>query len=1480
MVGADRHESVPRMSCNELRQYLAPKFQEEGIKDTLLDDLEENEISGSVFLTLKEEDLGKLLPNAKFGALRKLTMIIKELSESPLPPTESEGRVYLRKFDTPVDHMDKYHLGRCCDTSSCVADKTTQPLRLFNIIETDDNREESLEFIGSAVVKFASACINERRNGTVYFGVSPDGSRNLKVGEIVGVDIPREEVEEIIRRYLGKCFDPAQRYVVKNTVRDPKFVPVIDSSKSGKKLFVVEIDICPSQNIVKDGRIITLHELEGFPTSHNDGMYGFSDVGLPKLLSSNERRLFENDHRLIVSQREREETEKKSVSLVDLRKKLLGLFTGGHNVMQDAVHFFLMLSPLSDHMDQQYISENLLFAKELKPELVLDFDPNGSTEGVYFNLDEKQDDSMRVLIPENFDMPKNQNQELNSLKEILRAEVSRTAWMFCNGYANMPKYSDVDWKKKRKKGFRNALHFFIESFGPDRIIPIVCLFSDNYEEMLDACDEVVSELSNNWIVLAECEEIARRWSGSMLGRCTTVQNILRKRCVLGMRWSEVNSIFLQATQVAPRYAHTLRTSKGPFVEVREKMLKDWCDLEILTAGDLQVDPEKSSQMRKEVEQKFYKGGQAQWLNFWFGGQVLEREIHKDLLSKVEMALMGNYKEEETMVTVISLLHEPGAGATTSARQVLWELRTKYRCCIVQTISDSTPDQLHEVRRYKDTSPMPLLILVDNEDEDKWIQLRGSLEEKARKCWRESDSENPCHVYCTILLCKMRSSLPISITDDQAVLCHSLTENELKLFQEKSKELNKEYTKNEESYLLPKFLISFNFMKENFNQDYITRVVKEFSESVMKGSEIELLKFVSFLNTYDPLFKPITVSALDKLIVNTDYASVASEDGQRSLHWEAGLSQSVKVLLNLSTNLEGHRKPRTDIRVVNKNIAEKILKNMKIRSNQSDSQIMQQILKSGVFKDPELKEMQIMINNIVKTREIEQDGKKKRFSKFLSDVEVNEGSETAVKVLECIFAENKDAFTAQLISRYYINLKNWPQAEKFACKATEMVPGNSYLWDTYGQVFKEQLQEKVRESACDVHKFIEISQKAIDVFQREQAVSEREAGRNLAGYFGELWTTVRLLKFIAAMPHFNKPGDLQKFLVSEATNHHMRDYLTEEEIRFLKNLRSSSAKATRKLDDEFLQMKDNSNYDGTHTGREENRSELFSLKIDLGKYFGAPTDQVPKGLSQESQKTYRLAQIMRRGGNSLTSLLTLRSKGDEESLFKVYTFAFQNVTQPPVSFDDAKTFLNVATVLLADQRTNPKSLTYSLLLEMSKLLYSKPPADDRYQDLEQYLYFIMYNFPTEERQNQKLCPIFDLQTAIKKWFDAFKDKYQKHPKEVNTSEKPTTLFFLANGPPLHDILHQDKLDKKMKEVPRDEKWKLPEVRQKLRVMKGLLDSKGERIKIYGKTGSGNSYEIDVPTAYPVKERIMWQKKVYYYLGFTYSGPKAFGVRSEP
>ncbi|BFZ00906.1 hypothetical protein BsWGS_03945 [Bradybaena similaris] len=1478
---------VEQMNPQQLKEYLQPKMELSDLPTNALDCLVSQNVNGSIFLTMTEDDIKDVIPSVTFGVKRFLS---SQISENKCSAQITSYRDYLRKFDTEVKHIDKYIKGHCVDAYVNVRGKTTDPVRNFHVIDQDE--EEPIQFIMSEMIPFVSACLNDRRNGTIYFGICPESTDQYKRGEVVGVHVSKEDLQAEINDSLVKYFSKSQWNVISGAVRDAKFVPVIsDLSKDlGSELNIVEIDVCPSSGIMEDVTIRT--KLKRLPIharkQKGTGVFRFSDDGVPEIISSDDMVDYDRDKKQIIRRRQEEEAAQKHVPPPNLRTRLLNLLTGGTEVLQDTIYPFIFTSSIDSHMNEDYLSRNMTFIKHLKPEVVYDFETTGSANGLYNNLESVQGEVMRVLTTDNFDKVQCSREQYKTFTESLAAE-NLTSWIFCNGYnvMNFDPMEPTEWNRKRRTAFQESINFFKDNFDNDRIIVIICLFSKMYEVMIEASEEVLTKFPENWLLLAESEDIAKLWQDQMLSRNKTEKKALNDRCVLGMSWKDVNTTIKRA------FKHTidlhsdclLPTSSGALIKVRGKKLKDWCDIDILSGGDFTV--HENEKETKSVEEKFYRGEQVKWLNFYFHDQVLKRDIHGKLMQAVKDALEGKDKEEEENVTSVSILHQPGAGGTTSAKQVLWELRKEYRCCVVNTITDQTCDQLEEVRNYHDSSPKPLLILIDNEDEDKCLKLRGDLEERGRKLSRQA--EKYVNVYCTIIVCIRRASLPKQIIHPEISLRQELSHVELSWFKEKHENLESRFNKDKEINIDPKFLISFNILRKNFKMAYISKVVKEFSDAVRIPWEVQLLKIISLLNTYDPEFEPVPVSCLDKILQHEQNVNRNSWHGtvKRNTKWEANLGQEIKVLLNLSSSNHSG-KPRNSLRVFNKNIAQEILTRMKERTGQKESEIMQELFESGIFEQEtfESRKLLILISNVIKKREFEEDGRRHKFSKFVIYVKNNEGAEVAVNILEQLFELKEDPFTAQLISRFYIDMKNWSRAEHFAKIATRKLPTNSFLWDTYGQVFKNQLADRISQDEFkneDIPGLIELSGKCIEVFRKEQEVSENEVttngDNNFAGYFGELNAIVLLLSALKMCPSFNSSDRLHKFLVDDDYKPLCLNFLNDTEISYIKTLEKSSKEAMRRLDEEYLQMKSNIYFEMGTSGSDYQRKSLLELKVKLDEYFGEANNSVPVNLKGSYACEYIRRRVRQLGATTLCSLLRLRQHNKTEEIKQIYSLTMGNIDSRSCTFDDWKTILDTVTVLLIDGNV-PPGLEFNKILEWCKMLYTmNKPQETNRPYLETFLYYVLYNFPTEERQKFNICSVQDLSSAIDKWQKAFQKNYPKSSREeMRLRRRETTLFFLGNGSPLRDIVHQDSLAE-MRQHSLTEKWDLPNVRQRLRMMSGSLCDYGERVQITITTTQGNTFPLYIRTSHQVTKKEMWQKKVFFYVGFSFSGPLAYGMSTE-
>ncbi|BFZ00905.1 hypothetical protein BsWGS_03944 [Bradybaena similaris] len=1477
---------VEQMNPQQLKEYLQPKMVLSKLPTNDLDCLVNQNVTGSIFLAMTEDAIKEVIPSVTFGVR---CFLLSQISEIKCPAQMTSYRDYLRKFDTEVKHTDKYIKGHCVDAYVNVRGKTTTPVRSFHVI--DQGEEEPIQFIMSEMIPFVSACLNNRRNGTIYFGICPESTDQYKRGEVVGVHVSIEDLQAEINDSLLKYFSKSQWNMISGAVRDAKFVPVIsDLSKDlGPELNIVEIDICPSSCIMEDVTIRT--KLKRLPIharkQKGTGVFRFSDDGVPEIISSDDMCDYDRDKKQIIQRRQEEEAAQKHVSPPNLRTRLLNLLTGGSEVMQDNIYLFIFTSSIDSHMNEDYLSRNMTFIKHLKPEVVYDFDTTGSTNGLYNNLKSVQGEVMRVLTTDNFDKVQCSREQYKIFTESLAAE-NRTSWIFCNGYdvMNLDPMEPTLWNRKRRTAFQESLNFFKDNFDEDRIIVIICLFSKMYTVMIEASEEVLTKFPDNWLLLAESEDIAKLWQDQMLSRNKTEKKALNDRCVVGMPWDHVNTTIKHACSTPDVPCdYRLPTSSGALTEVKKKKLKDWCDIDILSGGDF-TDYENEKERKKEVEEKFYRGEQVNWLNFYFHDQVLKRDIHEKLMQAVKDALEGKGKEEEDKVTSVSVLHQPGAGGTTSAKQILWDLRREYRCCVLNTITDQTCDQLEEVRIYGDSSPKPLLILIDNEDEDKCLQLRGDLEERGRKLSRQS--EKYFNVYCTIVVCIRRASLPKQLKHHEVSLHQELNLVELNWFKEKNESLESRFNKDKERNINPKFLISFNILRENFNKEYISKVVKEFSDAVKISWEVQLLKIISLINTYDPVFKPVPVSCLDKILQHEQNVNRNIWHGtvKRNIKWEANLGQEIKVLLNLSSSRHHPGRPRNSLRVFNKNIAQEILTRMKERTGQKESEIMEGIFESGIFEQEtfESKKLQTLISNVIKKRELKEDGGRYKFSKFVIYVKDNEGAEVAVNILEQLFELKEDPFTAQLISRFYIDMKNWSRAEHFAKIATSKLPSNSFLWDTYGRVFKNQLADRISQDEFkdeDIPGLIELSGKCIEVFRKGQEVSENEvtnSDNNFAGYFGELQVIVLLISALKMCPSFKNSETLHKFLVDDDYKPPCLNFLNDTDAGFVKTLEKSSKEAMRRLDEEYLQMKGNTDFE-MGSSADYSKKSLLGLKVNLDEYFGEASDSVPAKLTGSDTSEYIRRRVRQLGASSLHSLLTLRQNNKTEIIKQIYSLTMRNIESRSCTFDDWKTILDTVTVLLIDGYV-PLGLEFNKILEWCKMLYTmKKPQETNRSYLETFLYYVLYNFPTEERQKFNICTVQNLSSAIEEWQNAFRKNYPKSShEEIKLRRRETTLFFLGNGSPLRDIVHQDSLIE-MGQYSLTEKWDLPNVRQRLRMMSGSLCDHGERVQITITTTQGNKFSLSIKTSHRVTKKDMWQKKVFFYVGFSFSGPRAFGMSTE-
>ncbi|KAI8772490.1 sterile alpha motif domain-containing protein 9, partial [Biomphalaria glabrata] len=1494
---------ISKYDPEELKKFLSSYFEKKLIKSDIPTVFEEQQITGEIFISLTDSNIKKICPSASYGALSILRNLISTLnSEDPTHQLSLDQNVNLnsvpekhRDFNTDIHDNFNYIQGRIIDIKKSQVKRKLLPLPYFCLLEEADfqeSEESALQMLSSKVIQFTSACLNNSQDGTVYFGIDPE------TGFIKGLPVQKEKVINSLSYYIDRAFPEVNlKHLVNATTRPTAFIPVFDSSFNSTGKFVIEVDVVASSAFVQNTKVRTkLKNLSYLPASAKKsrkcGYFTFDEYGDPTLVGYDKLQQFFTQVELEAKLRKAEEETVQLNRPENLRQKLLNLLTGGREKLDDVIYPFILLSTVDAKMDKNYILKNMLFIKHLDTDVIFDFDSTGSSKGIYHCYNTLLGELMTVLTLNNFSNPENS-------KFVDNIDTDKIPWVFCNGYepSLIKALRPTEWNKQIRSAFQKALKHFQKNRSADRILIIICLFSKDYETMLEGCEEVLTSFPNQWVVFAETEHIAEMWKKEMIQRKKVDEKDASDRFVVGMTWEQINDTIEQVTTHADVHGCILPQAVGTFTKpIPDKKLKSWCDVELLSSSD----PEVSEDISKKVLEDFYKGDSVDWLNFLLEGQVLLRSHDKKLSELVTNALT---KEAENKVSTVIIFHHPGSGATTSAKLVLWKLRKQYRCCVIRRITEDTIQQLIEIRNFNEpsASPKPVLILVDNEDEDKYRQLKQNLELKCKHLNRENSDISK--VFFTMLFCIRKASLPQQVFGHQMLLEQKLTKQEQKTFGKKHKQLTSEYEKNKEN-IDPKYLISFNILKNDFRPEYIYKSVKEFIEGIRDEREITLLSYIALLNKYDPQFRSIPVSCFDAVFKNRSEIRNTLESSKRGTNWEASLSQAVQVLLSTSPQKKtGASNARISLRVLHRLVADSLLDNL-ITDKNSLSDIMLSLINNLIFdQDTEdFMHLENIVGDIMKRREFnENDGKKEMFSPFITQVNKDIGEEVAIQLLCDFFDRNHDPFIAQQIARFYIHLKNWDKAESYAQIATDLKSKCAFLWDTFGQVYKAQLmnETEISKKTMDiskkhdekfVKKIFDLAKKAIIYFKKVQELTEENPfdinENNVAGYFGELKTQIMFLRLLEKCQCFRNHNHLMKCLANKDFSENCFRFLNSDEKAFLSELEDNCMNTLRVLDEQYLQVREDAQFDvavysGTF-GRE--LQNLVSLMFNFHDYFGAPKDfSYIDNLPEPKASLHRWRIALKHGAMSLNLLLRFRAADLEKSksakedhksgnqllknLKTIYNIMLPNLTSECCEFDYLLAMLNAVTLMVVQGLTDPsfKKLSYSQVLDWSKKLLECKQPNEKRPYVEPYMYFVMFHFPSEKRNAFLTCTLKKLEETCEKWQKAYAAKFRE--------AEAKTLFYLAKNDLLRDLVHSDTF-------PMDgrDNWDHPEMRKYLVLYSGTVEMGGKKVSVKI-TKDNNTLYLTIPTSYTVKKSL-WQKETYFFIGFSFSGPKAYGIPQEP
>ncbi|XP_062579322.1 sterile alpha motif domain-containing protein 9-like [Saccostrea cucullata] len=1535
-----KQQPLHQRTSQDLCKVLKPYFKEHQLDLTLLDILIEEEVNGEIFMNLKMNETVELFPSLTFGKRKKIILIrddlkykeekgeliyeenVEGIDSEPGEEKSNQGqlkaekyRETFRKFGCKPKESNSYLWNSALIPDDVPLQSLLIPLHYF--INEKIDEQQIPDWIATNAMPFIAACLNERRNGTIHFGVAPFETKEDYKGSVVGFPVDKKRIIRRFYHILRLFFYEDDFETVCKCIRQPQFIPVTfakDMQEFSKdNLFVVEIDVVPC-TIFTEENVFFLRQNEGDDAKKKAAFFRFKKGSNEPIMGTAEDI---RNYMAIKSKisTERKTHEEKPVDIEfkeNLRQKFLDLYSAGFETVKEEIHPVLLLSPLDSNLSDEFVPENFEFLNDLDPSVVFDFDfCDENSKGMYQFVENDQEQCLKVLTTDAFDKNSQEfkKESFSNMLDDLRTS-SIKPWIFCNGYSPLLKepLKRLAWKQERIEGYKEAVRFFSDEIPPGRAIVIFLLFSKNYDILLDAAEEIISKFKGHWLLLAESEEIASHWKKELLHRQCVDKKALEYRCIIGIPWKHVNLMIKTVTGAKKQSKCLIPTAKGPLCNLREKFKSELFDLSILSANECENDTEimndreKRKEQRKIVEEDFFKGAPVTWWNLSFGeDHVVKRSIHPNLLEKVKLACSKSENEDENKVSIVKLFHQPGAGGTTSAMQVLWDLKDEYRCAVVKKISELTCEQIEKLRNYEESeTPKPPIILIDNSDEEKVITLCAQLENRARIASRRN--EDRCQVFCMLLLCIRKPNLPSFVNKGSVQLRHELEKNELDWFQEKGDKLQKQFL--HENGVDPQLLLSFNLLKENFNPHYREQIIKQFVDNIDNEEEKCLLRYLSLMNSFDIDFQPVPVSAFDLLMSDTGLASQQSAtvssygivSQMRRKGWEVHLTQSLLVLINRSANVK-YSGQLKGLYIINQLFAKEIFTYIQDKLKWKTSKMMLDFLKSPMFQcyNKSLEVLHKVVRDILKKRQSLDDQKREKFSPLIMDILAHEDADRAGQVLEYGFELLKDPMVAQQVARLYYTYKNWEKAEHFAKIATGLKPDNSFLWDTYGQIFKTRLKEMYMEcsqngtilSAEEVLRAVSLVYGAIEKFKMEQITCEKEyySKNNDNGYFAEVVTTITFLDLLHFYPDTNNMEILRRFLVEPHFVPKSFQSSFPWVVTFIKSFYARTSFVMRCIDEKISQLK-SWQYNGLLSSMPDQRKMLFDLKENLDKYFGEESNDIPALDSEEQTIEFVRRRIRKLSGSSLKDMIDLRTDDDgRQTLQTIESLILEKVMPHCISLHDLITLIGACFIKNLNRQGQEKE--FRNILRWTSQAYDMANSQkENHIYLEAYLFLVLFHWQTENRTvyANEMCPLQQVQDAIKKWKLAFNKKYTRQKDDINPYQRrETTFFYLGKGLKFAEIVYYEDLfiDEYGSRYLRsgDSIWQKPAVRSRLQRIQGTLKTNGIEVLVPLKSSLGNVNHVTIPTSLPISNRALWNKKVFFFLGFTWSGPKAFDVSQD-
>ncbi|XP_016398717.1 sterile alpha motif domain-containing protein 9-like [Sinocyclocheilus rhinocerous] len=1133
-LSSKRPVDISDWDKDHVRQWMLEIQMDERYADILYN----QGMNGAGLLHLKEAY--RLMRNLPLNALELIFQNIDLLKEM----TQKSCSLKPYPFNR-YDAAYRYTENSILDVTETGPTDLIQPCHEFKAFTNTKEEKDRMEKYTYEVIRFAAACMNSRTNGTIHFGVADD-----KHGQILGVSVQKtdkfdEQQKHAIERHFKekkgqkekreKNVQTAEReknvhiaeseqnvQMAKRCIKPPRFVEVLKADMTFSGKYVIEVDIEPSAIVCQDFYFKTFDVVKNEQAQKDvvkneqakkdvvkneqaqkkkDGESFFIRDGSSSSKLVEYEKYIANNLQL---SKERKDAEEKHLSVVKIHahaSALSEMITGGTHSMDCSRFMSYIVVANKSHLVQL---ENLDFLRCMNLMAVLDFDPQSAENGLNKLLKERK--KFNDHLPAQY---KDTGAVADIASSLERTE--NTSWFFCNGgiYGETP--SDADnWLTEKGSSVRDVVSFLCRQVLPRKKLLVIFLLFSQVSEASDPLFQTFSMFQqelmgqNQILCISDNETLYTYWNDLIKHRhkCDI------SKCIYELSFAEINGTILSLCSELRKLIRFLPSCGGSKVALFEKTEESLHMLSILCVNQC----DGGHQDKQLHEENFHKEGKVSWWNFYYSEQPGSASVIKrDKLDYIVNTIIPNMLHQKRACVFFNIVHVQGCGGTTLAMHVQWTLKEKFRCAVLKDTTDdytTAAKQVVQLLTYKakeQPTRLPVLLMTDRfQDIRNVTSLQHQIEKECLDQHIFSKSPQVIIVNCM----RVDSCEPTEGTGDAVFIPNYLSENELKLFDEKMEEFKT--NRNTETFYV-------SMIADKFSPGYIQRVVKNtLKDFNFQHKHAQLFAVLVLLHVYSKNAL-LSVSTCEEFLgLQTKAESCNVEDA-----FEKFSSLLKRSTVFSKVTFEG-------MMVIHSRIAQHCLEELSASHGVTKEQIANLLLTTDLFyeKTPEKRKFMQDVQDMLMKRQYSAKHEDLFFSRLIQDImKETPGMEETVllNAAECL-REEEAIF--KLLARYYcIKKQDFTKAMVWVKKAKDHSREDSYISDTVSQVLLlvfEDNNDPIKPDSLD--RFLTLAESVAEACKntqqtpKEEAVTETQEQTdyntyNTAGHFGELQTAATVIEIL-------------------------------------------------------------------------------------------------------------------------------------------------------------------------------------------------------------------------------------------------------------------------------------------------------------------------------------------------------------------------------